>query len=59
MLTGNFDIDDDTYGVIRVDDVEFGESLMNSAELTRTYFLNASMLQILCFYASLLLFIHT
>ena len=26
MLTGNFDIDDDTYGVIRVDDVEFGES---------------------------------
>ena len=43
MLTGNFDIDDDTYGVIRVDDVEFGESLMNSAELTRTYFLNASI----------------
>ena len=25
MLTGNFDIDDDPYGVIRVDDVEFGE----------------------------------
>ena len=43
MLTGNFDIDDDTYGVIRVDDVEFGESLLNSPELTRTYFMNASI----------------
>ena len=30
MLTGNFDIDDDPYGVIRVDDVEFGESVQDS-----------------------------
>ena len=43
MLTGNFDIDDDPYGVIRVDDVEFGECHMNLSELTRTCFLNASI----------------
>ena len=44
MLTGNFDIDDDTYGVIRVDDVEFGESWSwVNLELKQIYFLNVSI----------------
>ena len=37
MLTGNFDIDDDPYGVIRVDDVEFGESVFESFVFNRMF----------------------